>query len=55
MCDGKTRPPPRPAPPPPPPAKGLFLSAHFPLTSSKMPSRIHLKLLNETKIKKGIE
>lgn len=38
-----------------PPAKGLFLSAHFPLISSKMPSRIHLKLSNETKIKKGIE
>ena len=38
-----------------PPAKGLFLSARFPLTSSKMPSRIHLKLSHETKIKKGIE
>jgi hypothetical protein len=38
-----------------PPAKGLFLSAHFHLTSSKMPSRIHLKLSNKTKIKKGIE
>lgn len=38
-----------------PPAKGLFLSAHFPLTSSKMPSRIHLKLSHKTKIKKGIE
>ena len=38
-----------------PPAKGLFLSAHFPLTSSKMPSRIHLKLSNKTKKKMGIE
>jgi len=38
-----------------PPAKGLFLSAHFPLIPSKMPSRIHLKLSNKTKIKKGIE
>ena len=38
-----------------PPAKGLFLSAHFHLIFSKMPSRIHLKLSNETKIKKGIE
>ena len=36
-----------------PPAKGLFLSAYFPLTSSKMPSRIHLKLSHKTKIKKG--
>jgi len=38
-----------------PPAKRLFLSARFPLTSSKMPSRIHLKLSLKTKIKKGIE
>lgn len=37
------------------PAKGLFLSAHFHLIFSKMPSRIHLKLSNKTKKKMGIE
>ena len=38
-----------------PPPRGFFCLPIFPLTSSKMPSRIHLKLSNETKIKKGIE
>ena len=38
-----------------PPPRGFFCPPIFPLTSSKMPSRIHLKLSNETKIKKGIE
>ena len=38
-----------------PPPRGFFCPPIFPLTSSKMPSRIHLKLSNETKKKMGIE
>ena len=38
-----------------PPPRGSFCPPIFPLICSKMPSRSHLKLSNETKIKKGIE
>lgn len=38
-----------------PPPRGFFCLPIFPLTSSKMPSRIHLKLSNKTKKKLGIE
>ena len=38
-----------------PPPRGFFCPPIFPLTSSKMTSRIHLKLSHKTKKKMGIE